>query len=120
MEKEIDVDGENFGHCSVRSGHGMSMSQETFLMALASRGLISGSAFLFKLKVGFFLIQKKKKKTWVFCFNCFIIYVVPIKTLKVPKQVAQSHSFFAVIPSKKCLQCISAGHAWFKKRITCW
>lgn len=59
MEKEIDVDGENFGHCSVRSGHGMSMSQETFLMALASRGLISGSAFLFKLKVGF-LIQKKK------------------------------------------------------------
>ena len=110
MEKEIDVDGENFGHCSVRSGHGMSMSQETFLMALASRGLISGSAFLFKLKVGFFLIQKKKNLGFLF-YNCFIIYVVPIKTLKVPKQVAQSHSFFAVIPSKKCLQCISAGHA---------
>ena len=51
MEKEIDVDGENFGHCSVRSGHGMSMSQETFLMALVTRGLLSGSSFLFKLKV---------------------------------------------------------------------
>ena len=66
MEKEIDVDGENFGHCSVRSGHGMSMSQETFLMALATRGLISGSAFLFKLKLGFFFIQKKKKKLGFF------------------------------------------------------
>ena len=51
MEKMIDVDGEKCGHCSVRSGHGMSMSQETFLMALVTRGLLSGSSFLFKLKV---------------------------------------------------------------------
>lgn len=57
MEKEFDVDGEKCGQCSVRSGHGMSMSQETFWRRWLqlTRELISGSSFLFKPKTLGFL-----------------------------------------------------------------